>query len=45
MLSDKNVSDRIIAIKIKTKPIDTFIPQMYMSTSIHKDEEIEEIYE
>ncbi|CAI6352699.1 unnamed protein product [Macrosiphum euphorbiae] len=38
-------NERIIAIKIETKPVDTFILQVYMQTSTHKDEEIEEIYE
>lgn len=38
-------NDRIIAIKIETKPVDTFILQVYMPTSSHKDEKIEEMYE
>jgi hypothetical protein len=30
---------------IETRPVDTFILQVYMPTSTNKDEEIEEIYE
>jgi len=36
---------RIIAIKIDTKPVNAFINQVYMPTSGHGDDEIEEIYE
>lgn len=39
-------NERIIGIKIKTKPMDIFIIQkIYMPTSSHKDEEIDELYE
>lgn len=37
-------NDRIIAINIETKPVNTFILQVYMPTSIHKDKKIREIY-
>ncbi|KAI5705050.1 hypothetical protein M8J75_011432 [Diaphorina citri] len=45
---DKNVSkiipksDRIIAMRMKTEPVDTLIIQVYMPTSRAKDEEVEE---
>lgn len=38
-------NDRTIAIKLETKPVDTFIPKVYMPTSTHTDEEKKEIYE
>lgn len=38
-------NERIIGIKIETKQTDTFIIQIYMPTSSHKDEEIEELYQ
>ncbi|XP_008479756.1 craniofacial development protein 2-like [Diaphorina citri] len=47
---DKNVSkiipksDRIIAMRMKTEPVDTLIIQVYMPTSRAKDEEVEEVY-
>lgn len=37
-------SNQIIAIKLNINPVDTFILQVYISTSTHKDDEIEEIY-
>ncbi|KAI5742530.1 hypothetical protein M8J77_008273 [Diaphorina citri] len=47
---DKNVSkiipksDRIIAMRMRTEPVDTLIIQVYMPTSRAKDEEVEEVY-
>ncbi|KAI5738445.1 hypothetical protein M8J77_007179 [Diaphorina citri] len=47
---DKNVmkiipkSDRVIAVKMKTEPVDTLLIQVYMPTSRGTDEEVEEIY-
>jgi len=38
-------NERIIGIKIETNQTDTFIIQVYMQTSSHKDEEIKELYE
>lgn len=37
-------SDRIILVKLNTKPIDTVVVQVYMSTSEVDDDEIEWIY-
>ncbi|KAF0753999.1 craniofacial development protein 2-like [Aphis craccivora] len=38
-------SDRIILVKLDTKPIDTVIIQVYMHTSEEEDDEVERIYE
>lgn len=38
-------NERIVAIKIGTKQLNAFIIQVYMTTSKHKDKEIEEMYE
>lgn len=37
-------SDRVIALKLKSNPIDTLIIQVYMPTSEAPDETVEEIY-
>lgn len=47
---DKNVtkgitkSDRVIAMKIKTDPVDTLIIQVYMPTSNATDDEVDAVY-
>uniref|UniRef100_A0A8D9ALQ1 Craniofacial development protein 2 n=1 Tax=Cacopsylla melanoneura TaxID=428564 RepID=A0A8D9ALQ1_9HEMI len=47
---DKNIikiipkSDRIIAMKIRSYPVDTLIIQVYMPTSEADDEDVEEVY-
>jgi len=38
-------SDRIILVKLDTKPIDIVIIQVYMPTSEEEDDEVERIYE
>jgi exonuclease III len=38
-------SERIILVKIKTKPKDTIIVQVYMPISNSNDSQVEEIYE
>ena len=37
-------NDRIIAIKLQTEPINILMIQVYMPTSEHEDDEIEELY-
>ncbi|XP_050528190.1 craniofacial development protein 2-like [Daktulosphaira vitifoliae] len=37
--------DRIILVKLQTKPKDTIVVQVYMPTSNSNDEEVEEVYE
>ncbi|XP_008483607.1 craniofacial development protein 2-like, partial [Diaphorina citri] len=37
-------SDRVIAMKINTIPVDTLLIQVYMPTSDAEDEEVDEIY-
>jgi hypothetical protein len=43
----KNIvyNDRIIAIKLQTEPINILMMQVYMPTSEHKDDEVEELYD
>ena len=38
-------NDRLMMIKISTTPVDIAIIQVYMSTTTHKDDEIEIMYE
>ena len=38
-------NDRIIAIKLQAEPINILIMQVYMPTSEHKHEEVEEFYD
>ena len=40
----KIVHDRIIAIKLQAEPINILIIQVYMPTSEHEDDEVEELY-
>jgi len=37
--------DRIIAIKLKAEPINILMMQVYMPTSEHEDDEVEELYD
>jgi exonuclease III len=41
----KQHSDRLILVKIQADPVDLVIVQVYMPTSDHSDEEVEELYE
>ena len=38
-------NDRIIAIKLQEEPIRILMVQVYMSTSEHEDDEVEELYD
>ena len=38
-------NDRLILVKIQADPVDLVIVQVYMPTSDHSDEEVEELYE
>jgi exonuclease III len=38
-------SDRLIMVKVKATPVDMVLIQVYMPTSDHDDEEIEQMYE
>jgi len=38
-------NDRIIAIKVQVEPIYILMMQVYMPTSEHEDEEVEELYD
>jgi exonuclease III len=37
-------NDRIIAIKLQEEPINILMMQVYMPTSEHEDDEVEELY-
>jgi len=37
-------NDRIIAIKLQAEPINILMMQVYMPTSEHEDDEVEELY-
>ena len=41
----EQVSDRILAVKISAMPVDMLIVQIYMPTTDHEDEEVEEMYD
>src|SRR5436190_16121652 len=41
----KQVSDRIIVVMIDTKPVTRTVISVYMPTSAHGDDEVEEVYE
>ena len=38
-------NDRIIAIKLQTEPITLLMMQLYMPTSEHENDEVEEFYD
>ena len=38
-------SDRLMIVKLKAEPVDMILIQVYMPTSDHEDDEIEELYE
>ncbi|PNF36725.1 hypothetical protein B7P43_G12355 [Cryptotermes secundus] len=38
-------NDRIIALKLKTEPVDVLIMQVYMPTSEYEDDEVEKVYD
>ena len=38
-------NDRIIAINLQAEPINILMMQVYMSTSEHEDDEVEELYD
>ena len=44
MLKVDLVSDRIIVVKVQADPVDLVIVQVYMPTSAHEDEEVNEVY-
>jgi len=39
------VSDRIVVVRLDTEPVGTTVISVYMPTSAHKDEEVEEVYD
>jgi len=45
VISIVQYNSRLIATKLDIKPVNTFITQVYMSTSNHGDDEIEEMHE
>jgi diphthamide synthase (EF-2-diphthine--ammonia ligase) len=44
---DKKIvyNNRIITIKLQAEPINILMIQVYMSTSEHEDDEVEELYD
>src|SRR5437867_10692556 len=38
-------SDRLIMVKVNTTPVDMVLIQVYMPTTTHEDDEVEEMYE
>jgi exonuclease III len=38
-------NDRIIAIKLQAEPVSILVMQVYMPTSEHEDDEVEELYD
>ena len=39
------MNERIVMIRIETKPVDTVVLQVYMPTTEYEDEEVEDVYE
>ena len=38
-------NDRVLMVKLKTKPVDVVVIQVYMPTSGHDEEEVDEVYD
>ena len=38
-------NERIVMVKLETKPVDTVVVQVYMPTTDYEDEEVEEVYD
>ena len=38
-------NERIVMVKLETKPVDTVVVQVYMPTTDYEDEEVEDVYD
>jgi len=45
ILLDAQHCDRLIMVKLQAQPVDMVIIQVYMPTSKHEDEEVDDIYD